>query len=70
VRVDVSRDAVRNAPEYVAPEDAPPVEVLRREVAGRPRRVSRDYEQRLHEHYGRPGYWERDPRLWMLPPAA
>jgi hypothetical protein len=70
VRVDVSRDAVRNAPEYVAPEDAPPVEVLRREVAGRPRRGSRDYEQRLHEHYGRPGYWERDPRLWMLPPAA
>jgi uncharacterized protein YrrD len=63
VRVDVTRDAVRNAPEYVPPEEAPPADVARGEI-------SRDYERRLYGHYGRPGYWERDARFWMLPPAA
>ena len=59
VRVDVTREAVRNAPQYIAPDEAP--------RAG----VGRDYEQRLHGHYGRPGYWERDARFWLLmPPAA
>jgi hypothetical protein len=63
VRVDVTREAVRNAPEYVPPDQAPPAD-------GAARGVSRDYERRLYGHYGRPGYWERDPEIWLRRPAA
>jgi len=66
VRVDVTRDAVRGAPEYIAPEDAPRAGG----VGDRPR-LSRADEERLYGHYGRPGYWAREPRFWLLlPPAA
>ena len=69
VRVDVTRDAVRNAPEYVAPDDAPPADDVG--VGSYRSGVSRAYEERLYQHYGRPGYWARDPRFWLLmPPAA
>jgi hypothetical protein len=61
-RVDVTREAVQNAPEYIAPDDAPPAEVARG--------ISRDHERRLYGHYGRPGYWERDPEIWGHRPAA
>jgi hypothetical protein len=54
VAVNVSREAVRNAPPYDA--SGP---------------LSREYEARLHGHYGRPGYWDRPLESWMLwPPAA
>ena len=66
---DVTRDAVRNAPEYVAPDDAPPADDVG--VGSYRSGVSRAYEERLYQHYGRPGYWARDPRFWLLmPPAA
>ena len=41
VQVDLTRDQIRNAPEY---EPSRPVD--------------RAYEERLHDHYGRPKYWE------------
>jgi len=41
VHVDVTRDGVRNAPEYV------------------PGRLDRAYEETLHAHHRRPGYWDR-----------
>lgn len=64
VHVDVTREAVRSAPQYVPPDEAPPADVPRGPL-------SRDDERRLYGHYGREGYWERDPRVWtMLPPAA
>ncbi len=44
VKVGVSRDQVKAAPEF--------------DPAGAP---SREYEERLHAHYARQGYW-RDPR--------
>ena len=35
------------------------------------RLLYRDYERRLHEHFRRPGYWERSPEAWKrYPPAA
>lgn len=40
VYVDLSRDAIKNGPQY-----------------DKSRIVDRDYEARLYEHYGRPGYW-------------
>ncbi|HWQ36684.1 MAG TPA: PRC-barrel domain-containing protein [Blastocatellia bacterium] len=40
VFVNLTRDEVRNSPEY-----------------DKANLLSRDYETRLHEHYGRPGYW-------------
>jgi sporulation protein YlmC with PRC-barrel domain len=32
--------------------------------------LARDYEQRLHGHYGRAGYWDREVEAWRLWPAA
>jgi uncharacterized protein YrrD len=59
VRLDVTREAVRNAPQYLAPDEAPP--------AGHARPyLSRDYEQQLYGHYGRPAYWQRGPKYWLL----
>jgi hypothetical protein len=52
------------------------LDVDREAVRGAPayetsRDVDRHWESRLHAHYRRPGYWERDPGLWRLrPPAA
>jgi hypothetical protein len=40
VYVGLSRDAIRNGPEY---DDSTP--------------ITREYEDRLHSHYGRPPYW-------------
>ena len=40
VYVDLTRGAIKNAPEY---DGSSPID--------------RDYEARLHEHYGRQGYW-------------
>lgn len=40
VRVDLSRDKIRNSPEY-----------------DQANALSRDYETRLHEFYGKEGYW-------------
>jgi len=42
VHVDLSRDTIKNSPEF--DPSAP---------------VSRDYEKRLHNHYGRSEYWNR-----------
>jgi hypothetical protein len=53
VEVDVSRDAIRNAPRY--------------EPTGA---FGREEEARLYAHYGRTGYWDRDPEAWRYPPAA
>jgi uncharacterized protein YrrD len=34
-------------------------------------RVEREYEAQYHSHFGRPGYWERQPDSWKrYPPAA
>ena len=43
VYVGLSREAIKNAPEYV---DSTP--------------ITREYENRLHLHYGRPPYWLRE----------
>jgi hypothetical protein len=43
VYTGLSRDAIRNAPEYV--ESTP---------------ITREYENRLYFHYGRPPYWLHD----------
>jgi hypothetical protein len=43
VYAGLSREAIRNAPEYV--ESAP---------------ITREYENRLYNHYGRPPYWLHD----------
>ena len=43
VYVGLSREAIKDAPEY---------------IESRP--VTREYESRLHDHYGRPPYWLRD----------
>ena len=33
--------------------------------------LEREYESRYHGHFGRSGYWERDPEAWRrYPPAA
>jgi hypothetical protein len=40
VYVDLTRDAIKNAPEYDGSSS-----------------IDREYEARLHEHYGRQGYW-------------
>jgi len=32
--------------------------------------LDRDYEQALHQHYRRPGYWDRRPEEWRRRPAA
>jgi hypothetical protein len=53
VGVDMTREAVRNAPEW-RPETV----------------VDREWETRLHGHYGRPGYWERPEDRWLWPYAA
>lgn len=47
VHVDLSKEAVRSAPEY-DPGRWP----------------DRDYEGRLHQHYGREGYWTYPPETW------
>jgi hypothetical protein len=47
VHVELTREAVRNAPRY-EPGAA----------------VEREWETRLHEHYGRRGYWEETPERW------
>lgn len=41
VHVDLSRESIKNSPEYDASAS-----------------FSRDYEERLHEHYRRPRYWK------------
>ncbi len=46
------------------------VQLSRAEVERAPeydpaRPLDREYERRLHEHYGRPSYWDRE-----VPPAA
>jgi hypothetical protein len=46
VYAGLSREAIRNAPEYF--------ESLR---------ITREYEDRLHIHYGQPPYWLRHPEL-------
>jgi hypothetical protein len=43
VYVGLSREAIKDAPEY---------------IESRP--VTREYESRLHDHYGRPPYWLHD----------
>jgi hypothetical protein len=43
VYVGLSREAIRNAPEYV---DSRP--------------ITREYENQLYSHYGRPPYWQHD----------
>jgi hypothetical protein len=43
VYVDLSREAIRNGPEY---------------IASRP--ITREYENRLYFHYGRPPYWRHE----------
>jgi hypothetical protein len=43
VYVALSRESIRNAPEY---DDSMP--------------VTREYENRLHLHYGRPPYWQHE----------
>ncbi|HXH82881.1 MAG TPA: hypothetical protein VNN07_08140 [Candidatus Tectomicrobia bacterium] len=48
------------------------VDVTREQVRNTPRyepagRVDRPFETRLHGHYGRPGYWDREPRAWRRP---
>jgi len=43
VYVGLSREAIKNAPEYA---DSTP--------------ITREYENRLHLHYGRPPYWLRE----------
>ena len=43
VYVDLSREAIQSAPEFV---DFTP--------------ITREYENRLHAHYGRPPYWLRE----------
>ena len=53
VSVDMTREAVRGAPEWNA--------------AGR---LTRDYETRLHDHYGRPGYWDRRAEAYLIAPGA
>jgi hypothetical protein len=63
VRVDVTREAVRGAPHYLPPDEAPPLDVAQRGI-------SREYERRVYGHYGRSGYWDRDPGLWLIRPAA
>ncbi|HEV8675884.1 MAG TPA: PRC-barrel domain-containing protein [Methylomirabilota bacterium] len=45
VHVNLTRDEIRNAPEY---DPSRPLE--------------REHELQLHEHYGRPKYWEREER--------
>jgi hypothetical protein len=40
LRVDMTREKVKNSPEY--------------DSSGH---VQREYERRLHDYYGRPGYW-------------
>lgn len=46
VYVGLSREAIKNGPEYT---DATP--------------ITREYENRLHLHYGRPPYWLRQPEF-------
>ena len=53
VHVNVSREAVQNAPRY-----------------DNGALLDREQELRLHRSYGRQGYWERHPEVWMYPPAA
>jgi hypothetical protein len=53
VGVDLTRDAVRNAPEF-DPHGS----------------LAREYETRLHAHYGRAGYWERAAEAWRFVQAA
>jgi sporulation protein YlmC with PRC-barrel domain len=53
VGVDLTRAAVRNAPEF-DPRGS----------------LAREYETRLHEHYGRAGYWDRPAEAWRLSRAA
>jgi hypothetical protein len=43
VCVGLSREAIRNGPEYIEPEP-----------------ITREYENRLYFHYGRPPYWLRE----------
>ncbi len=50
VFVDMTREAIKNAPEYD------------------PNRLDRDYEDQLHRHYGKPGYWEAPPEAWRVLP--
>jgi hypothetical protein len=50
---DLTRDAVRNAPEF-DPHGS----------------LAREYETRLHAHYGRAGYWERAAEAWRFLQAA
>jgi uncharacterized protein YrrD len=47
-------------------------ETVRHAPAYEPARLlDRDYERRLHSHFGRSGYWERGPESWKrYPPAA
>ena len=52
-----------------SPEQAK-LDAMRAEVERAPeydpaRPLDREYERRLHEHYGRPSYWDRE-----VPPAA
>jgi sporulation protein YlmC with PRC-barrel domain len=55
VQVDVDKETVRNAPGFDPTAAA----------------LDRDYENRLHDHFRRPGYWERGPESWKrYPPAA
>jgi sporulation protein YlmC with PRC-barrel domain len=67
------------SPEWVDhlshPDRRVTVTVMREAVRKAPelepgRRIDRDYEAKLHEHHGRPGYWTRPEdawRVWMLP---
>jgi hypothetical protein len=54
VDVDLTRDQIRSAPEW------DPLLTS----------IDRDYETRLFEHYGRPGYWATPPGSAAPPPAV
>jgi hypothetical protein len=50
VYVDMTREAIKSAPEY------------------HPERLDRTYEDRLHRHYGKRGYWDQPPDDWRVLP--
>ncbi len=35
-----------------------------------PDRLNREYESRLHKHYGKPGYWDLPPESWKIFPPG
>jgi hypothetical protein len=46
LHVEMTREQIKNAPEYDASGPPP-----------------RDYEERLHDYYARPGYWREEPTV-------